>query len=383
MYKKGILFILSFTQCLLLFSETIIKEHLNGMRKDDILVKQQIEFKDPGRDGSNVVWEFSKLKFINDKYQVKYFKPLNSKKGIQNLESVEHNTRYKYLVNSDSLLYTGFENSSSKLDFANPLLLFKYPFRYKDSIQKTYNGFGKYMNTLYVEVSGETKTIADATGTLILPDEDTVRNVLRVRTEQHYIQKTYPLEYSPDICGIFSDSASIISTDSIRLAESDTIYIRTVSNKWYAPGYRYPLYETISSYSKSPGDSTEKDDIGTGFYYPGILHSYLDSDQANKNIRDSILSKEKSKKDQIDFNYNYFPNPVRTNLNVEILLEDISDISFRIYDTEGNLKYSSQEGRYGVGLQCFTINTSTLRFGTYILHITANNLTKQSILIKL
>ena len=58
------------------------------MRKDDILVKQQIEFKDPGRDGTDVVWEFSKLKFINDKYQ---WVPENTQKFILGCDPFMYN----------------------------------------------------------------------------------------------------------------------------------------------------------------------------------------------------------------------------------------------------------------------------------------------------
>lgn len=50
------------------------KEH-NHLRAGDVLIKQQIEYVDPGSSGGNKVWNFSKLKTINDEYTLTYSNP--------------------------------------------------------------------------------------------------------------------------------------------------------------------------------------------------------------------------------------------------------------------------------------------------------------------
>jgi hypothetical protein len=41
----------------------------------DEIVIRQVEYKDPGRNGENVIWNFSRLKSVNDEYTVTYSAP--------------------------------------------------------------------------------------------------------------------------------------------------------------------------------------------------------------------------------------------------------------------------------------------------------------------
>jgi len=47
----------------------------NRPRAGDKLVKYQVEYKDPGPSGENVLWDFSKLKTVNENYTVTYSAP--------------------------------------------------------------------------------------------------------------------------------------------------------------------------------------------------------------------------------------------------------------------------------------------------------------------
>lgn len=387
MKRKLILITALLIQFSILNAETIITASHQGFRKDDILFKQQIEYKDPGLRGSNVVWDFSRLKFVNENYKVRYSQPAVSKPDSQCITNIEHRTMYKHLLIRDSLFLTGFENSGSKLNYEKPQLALRFPFALRDSISKSYSGSGIYMDMLYVETSGTSYTIADATGTLILPEEDTLRNVLRIRSQQEYIQKTCPIDYSPKKKYLFEDSISVFSMDSLRKASTDTIYFRMETCKWYAPGYRYPLFETISNHSRSAHDTTEMEDISTALYFPQSLHNYLKNDPENMAMLDSISAAEKVNEplsgDTLKFDYNCYPNPIRNNLQVELLLDFPSTVTFRVFDIAGNLEFTQQEGNYPVGLHYFTLGLSGLRYGGHILHFVVNEQSAQTVLLKL
>ena len=53
----------------------------NGLRSGDEILKQQVDYKDPGRDGENVIWDFGKLKSINDEYSLVYSSPVLQEKS--------------------------------------------------------------------------------------------------------------------------------------------------------------------------------------------------------------------------------------------------------------------------------------------------------------
>lgn len=374
------------TQNLILSAETTITKDLQSFRKSDVLYKQQIEYKDPGRNGQNVVWDFSSLNFINERYQVKYLEPAVIKPDTLCITNIEHRTKYKFFQSNDSLFLAGFENSGTKHNFNNPQLVMHFPLTYTDSIFKEYSGTGIYKDMLYVVTKGVSYSVADATGTLILPEDDTLRHVLRVRTQQEYIQMTYPKEYSPDIQLSYLDSLSIAAIDSARTADTDTIYYRTEICRWYGAGYRYPVFETICNYSHLVNDTVEMKDISTAFYFPPIKHDYLESDPGNVAVIDSLKLVDaaiKVSQDSLFFDYNCYPNPVRSNLKVELLLDLPSNVVFRVYDLAGNLEFTKQEGQFPPGLHLFNLNLIDLNTGPHLLHFVVNEQTAQTLIIKM
>jgi len=428
-----------------LCSQNTLTRSLQGFRSGDVLCKEQVKYKDPGRRGKNIVWDFSRLNTINEEYGVRYIEPEKKCKDSLLVTCIEHNTMYKYALKGDSLFMLGFENSGSKLVLGKPGLYLTYPFTYGDSITSIYNGTGSYVNTLLSEADGILTTVADGMGTLILPDGDTLFNVLRVRSEQRYEQRTLPIihesgmrAWADTICineessislSAMRDS-SLINTDNYeqgneiydlprmygkdkitfkgREAKSnnasgksqlltrkkllnektDSILYRTQICRWYAPGYRYPLFETICNRSHLTRiDTTEMDDIATAFYFPPSSHTYLGNDPENQAIIDSLLTVHETgvtqSTDSLLFDYNYYPNPVKSNLYVELLLDKPSTVTFRIFDSSGMLVLTSQEGFHPSGINNFTLKTNRLQFGEHVLHIVVNNQTAHAVLLKI
>ena len=73
----GILFPLS------VFSQFSLESSSTLPRANDTIVKQCVEYRDPGRSGANVLWDFSELELLDDAYTISYGQIGDSLTGIE------------------------------------------------------------------------------------------------------------------------------------------------------------------------------------------------------------------------------------------------------------------------------------------------------------
>lgn len=355
----------------------------NHFRPGDILVKQQVEYKEPGQVGTNQLWDFSKLKTINEEYTLSYsLPPLEGdsvyilgdtrykKKEVKDNELIvgtEHNTMYYYRLTNDSLLQQGHENPSVVLKYASPMVLMHFPLNYGQVIASAYTSQGLYSGTVEIRTKGKMTTTADAYGKIILPSGDTLSPVLRVKTTQTIY----------DIPG----------EGSFTVNESDNKGKALETCCWYSKGYRYPVFETVRNINLS--DSTEI--FSTAFFFPPQDHLYLDTDPENQALLDELWKgtesdtinqgvKSVSLKDIMDCKL--YPNPVESMLNLEYELKEDAKVSFELYSIEGipvkKVKAKSQRA----GMYYESIDCSGLHPKNYVLRIMANGIFVNEIVIK-
>ena len=344
-----------------------IVQRYNSPRSGDEIIKQQVEFKDPGREGENVIWDFGKLKSINNRYSLTYSSPdlldnsyyilgrdtiQANNDSVRYLIGTEHSTMYYLQVKDNSLYVLGHENATTSLKYTPSLLSMAYPTNYNEPHQKEYQSKGLYSCRIPFESQGEIKQTADAYGVMILPSGDTLKNVMRVKTVQT-IKET-----------IFDVNNNV-----------NTILDMNVENyKWFSKGYRYPIFETIKTI---PQDSTANE-FSTAFFFPPQEHLYLDTDPDNLAVLDSLWDIDHKIQDVTDptqeqpnanLSYNFYPNPVESLLTVEYYLEKPSSVTISLYNLEGRLiktvvKPISSSGVYSEQIDC-----SSLAKGTYIISI--------------
>jgi len=159
-------------------TEKTLNSHRNHFRSGDVIIKQQVEFKDPGASGKDITWDFSHLNMVDEKYQLVYY---NTTKGdTTHITGLEHETRYRYLLKMDTLWLTGYENRTTTMDYQQPEALLRFPLRYGDTLGIAFAATGLYCQKVELAAEGYTKVVADATGNLITPENDTLKNVLRL-----------------------------------------------------------------------------------------------------------------------------------------------------------------------------------------------------------
>lgn len=345
----------------------------------DKLIKQQVNYIDPGSEGRGIIWDFSSLKTINDAYILDYtsspllkdslyimgYNQFNKKNkniiGDDLIVGTEHNTMYYYRIKEDSLLLLGYENPIVKLQYVKPVILMTYPLNYGTKIGSMYAAQGLYSGTEQIQTTGIVETHADAYGKLTLPNGDTLNPVLRIKT---------------------------IQTIEDKLDES-FIEKRLESYKWYTKGYRYPIFETIRNINVI-NDSIL---FATSFFYPPQEHLYIENDLENKKILDEMWKDTKANnkiEDNQSKNVNIknilyckiFPNPVISILNLDYEIMEDANISFKLYSIQGVEIKSTKAKFQKLGKYTEMIDCSSLYPNSYILKISANNQTINQIIIK-
>jgi hypothetical protein len=355
-----------------------LTSNLNLMRPGDEIIKQQVEYKDPGRSGENVLWDFGKLTPVKDEYTLTYSYGKDSV-----ITGTEHHTMYYYALSGDSLSLRGYENTTTIMKNDRPELLLKFPVHYGDSVSGYYSGNGRYSGRLKISAMGTASSKADAYGMIVLPDRDTLKHVIRVRTCKVIAETTEPLLHSDRRS---KDSATIaVSTDSIDFRLSnDSVLLITETYRWYAKGYRYPIFETVKSITDKQGEEQTYFDVA--FFYPPQEHYYLSDDPGN--LVELFDGEDTENPDPglnpnpgDAFSYNFYPNPVTGTLTVEYYAADPVDVEISIFDLHGKTVHSERKQQQ-TGIHAVTVDVQSYAKGSYVLKITAGETTVSEVIIK-
>lgn len=377
---KTVLIILSFfsSMPMLIWGQLTIQN--NNIRIGDKIVKQQVEYKDPGRSGSNVIWNFSSLEPINPEYKLYYTAPRENRRlksyilgrdtfKVEDISDnelivgVEHRTKYFYHIKNNIMYCLGYENPTVLMHHKTPQPVINYPFSYGKEIAHTYNSEGLYSSQVPIQIEGEIYIQSDAIGKMILPSKDTLKHVIRIKTIKTVIEK------------------DTIEEDT----ENIPVHMLIENYRWFSKGYRYPVFETIKSVNLN--DSV-KEAFTTAFFYPPQEHYYLEDDPKNLALLDSLdhisnnggihdLNQSGNTSNWIgklgNLLYNYYPNPIETDLFVEYYLNQDAKVGISLYDMSGKQIITISEKNQEKGLYYETIECSSLIAGNYILRLVVNN----------
>ena len=352
-------------------AQTVVSKPCNAMRPGDCLVKQQVEYKDPGREGENVLWNFSEQQLLDEHYRVNYYGVADSL-----LLGQEQGTLYHYLSGGDSLLLARVESRTTLIDNRKPELVLIYPIAYGDRYEDYFHGNGDYGDRLFITARGKVTVKADACGVLLLPQGDTLRNVLRIRHVKNISEQMVPYPF-------IQPGDTVYSPDSIEAHLSgDTLHMQVETYRWYAPGWRYPVFETVSNRFILHGQPKEYS--RSSFYYKPVDQYYgLDSDPENQMARDEEQARLREAREKTQQNeppegksreiidYEVTLSDDNNVLNVEYCLNEDAEVSFLLFDMQGRQWSSRQSGRQPPGFYRTTFSLSGLPPGEYTLRIVA------------
>ena len=334
-----------------ILAQPTLEKSYNQFRDGDNLIKQQVGYKSPGQAGSNRFWDFGQQKSIDEHYELSYF-------GVDSLMiGREHRTLYKYTLRNDSLFSLGYENPTTLVNYTKPELLLVFPVHYQDKGKAAYSGSGEYCGRMKFSSGGETAYEADAYGMITLPSGDTLNNVLRI-----HLTRKISGQFSPD--------------------PEDSLDMQVDTYRWYADGYRYPVFETVDS--KFMKDGTLRKHFNTAFYYtPEEQYYELENDDDNQDKRERIklesfkkqaLNPEKQFNTEIknkSIDYQVVLDKEANSLTLDYqLLKDEAEEEIILFDVQGRIlkKYPKEKHHSGSYQKVIPLNAGN-PLGEYLLRI--------------
>ena len=331
----------------LLFGITSAYSQVNlsemALESTDSLLKSRIRYFSPGNGGRNKVWDFSNKRGSKGSSQVMFMKDSTGTVAV-----IEPGRISYYRTTPDSLILFGSESPLEKREYAMEKLSKKYPLEFGDSICMPFRCAGMYCGNHPFREVGTTTVKVDAVGSIVLAENDTVRNVRRVHTIDAY-----------GIC-MALDSAAL---DTARLTQViDERY------EWYPPDSQYPIIENVTSTTY-----LNMDVIGTTqFAYCNLpedeVSFYITHEEDDETDEPEIVVEEQSTPDIIHYQ-------VRTQgkvINITYSLDEEANITTIVASYIGLLCKSSQWTQNAGQGYSVQINCSGLHPGIYILYLNVN-----------
>ena len=343
----------------------------NQLRGGDRLMKRMVTACEPGENGVQRVWDFGGLELRDANYELKYVL-----QGTDTVIGTEHCTMYYYRTSGDSLFCLGYENPTTFIAYQKPELLLVFPVFQGRVVTDYFDGMGNYCERLEVWLRGKSTVTADASGVLILPGGDTLRKVLRTYTHKCIYQGMIPKVAIQDSLQI-DTIPFVLDRDSIEnLLTKESIRLETETWRWYADGYRYPVFETVKSTVYKFGNAHEHF-TASFVYLPEEQYYDLPYDTDNQGRRDlasderkwePIDKNDRNERDNAAINYN-FRIENDGNIYFNYRLKQSGEVWLILYDLQGQQLTATQHANQTVGDYIEKIPMKSYPKGEYLLRI--------------
>lgn len=353
--KLSCLLLLAASECIVvsMAAQNTLTQRCNLMQPGDSVTLHVVDYVDAGTGGENAIWDFCGLDSIGV-YYIKF----DTIKHTQ-LAGFDFQNIYKFSQDRNLLLLSAKESALQGTYYLHPQLLQAFPFQYGQVVSKEYKGEGRYCGTHYERTFGNVQITADGQGTLILSEKDTLLNTLRV-----YTVNTAAIRLNSDSCRNDSDNLKQIITERYQ---------------WFTRGYRYPVFETVTSstYDNTNHVSTQQH----AYCCPPSIQAMI-SDPINEEIRqnDALAGHNQNNKDNEDTQHKKGGDRCVFNYDVTLdgaqihLVYDVSEsahIHIMVVDIMG-IVYRDVEQASEVGSNVIDIDCAGLRNGQYILYMNVN-----------
>lgn len=151
------------------------------LRAGDELSREVVVFDGSETNGRDVVWDLQEMEDLDNDYKTRF----GGAEAVPWLVAGNEGlTGHQYLANEDGAYLLARRTTTSQMAYDIPEQVQRFSMHYGDSIMGIYGGTGSYGDKLFVREYGNYVTRMDATGSIILPDGDTLRHVSRQTTDR-------------------------------------------------------------------------------------------------------------------------------------------------------------------------------------------------------
>ena len=363
--KKIYIIIISLSVCLTICGQTISQPN-NRYRGSDVLEKKQVTVKGFCLSDTKGVWNLEEAELSEESYNTEYTTETDT------LMAVDRGSRTYYREARDGLDIIGTENYMELMSYDMPETWLKFPMQVGDSVSGYFNATGSYCDRFFMRRYGTYMTKADALGKLVLPQGDTLRNVIRLHTERYVGTIIVPIDTMQYRIPAFT-------VDSIvRHLAPDTAKVREDEYRWYAEGYRYPILEAKTT---SYCDSMMTAEM---YYCPPDMQRDLSLDEENEAVRARLAEEEQarlwgtdsdepanSRGNDSGFRYDISQDDGSGQININYAADHDVKVVALVANSQGYVyKRAAQDCPAGSGQ--IPIDCAGLRKGQYIIYINAD-----------
>lgn len=206
------------------------------MRVEDVLVVQEIQ--------TGNLWNLTDADLSGKSYVAVYYN-----NGNDTIVRIVGNTQYYYVrhPNPTILLETGSEKNKIRDNL--PELVMRYPLYNDEVLSGIYDSYGLSSDQCRIKTTGKYKTRISDISTLLLPNGDSLHNVMCVNAERQYVLSPINKKIRK-----YNSGGRIIEEKEIETPPHSPIFICESIDLLYAPEYRYPIVERIRMSDKHDTD---------------------------------------------------------------------------------------------------------------------------------
>lgn len=351
-------------------AQPCINSEANAAKVGDRYTVSQIAYTNAGRMGENVLWNMSGVKETGNSHKVRCI----GARDTAMFAVVNDKTTLVYEQHGDTLLQTGYRTRLTSATFDKPIVQLHYPVHYGDSVSGVYCGSGIYSNSIRFVECGWYGSKADSYGTLITPDGDTLRNVLRIQSHRYVINRFQSV----------ADSLPVFTPDSISHYIQTGKYVQKVTTtQWYAEGYRYPVVTTVLTNVGIDGGNS----MAAAYYYSPASQLEFD-DEVNETIRAEHKIYGGGSEFGIDksasgFGYNVYAYDDGTGIRVEYTLQRTATVSATVATVGGLSLYSQPQRIQPANVYSFDVKADGIGKSAILLNLVVDGKSYQEkILLK-
>ncbi|MCL2098063.1 MAG: T9SS type A sorting domain-containing protein [Bacteroidales bacterium] len=321
---------------LLGYAQPVLTSASHGYMPETCNKMQSVEYLSPGDAGTQVIWDFKQAIPTAELTLIKEDISLSEDRNI--LITNKEGVKFSYSCDGQSNIFKGYRGNNYSLMLDLPIKKMSYPFSYGHKLSGNFSGRILYDNSsLEFNRAGSFSTEADAVGTLVMPDGQVLKNVLRVKFVEKYIEK----------------------------ACSD-VDVNLVKYAWYIEEYRYPVFVIFEvTYSYPDGKVTAKN---TAYVTTATLNQVADTPVYESETPPTV------KGEQAEIEHVVYPNPYSDNLHITYTLPQPVQVSISLYSLSGQLVSEIVSGKLQEGVQHVTYTPKRSEItGTYYLRLQFGN----------
>lgn len=161
--------------------------------------------------------------------------------GSDSIASWNGAEKTTYRLSGDTLFLAGHEDRLCAIRYDESEAWLRRGLRKGEVLEGLFHGSGTYCGRLFVRVIGRYRSAIDGGCALVLPDGDTLRNVVRLRTERLTRTITQSLDSITNAVGGEWREPPIPSDGLEALMNEGGPWMKSSICRYYAPGYRYPV----------------------------------------------------------------------------------------------------------------------------------------------